>query len=257
MLTRELTTWLLVFLRIGAMLAVAPVFSTSSFPIQIRLALGAIVAVLVTPLLPMVSMAKLTLWGVVGLAAQETASGLLLGFVCRLAFFAIELAGSIMANDIGLNMASTLNPMINSPMASTTTAVYWMAVGIMFALDLHHAFIVGFQRTYEMLPMGEAHLSDNLLGTLVARTGWVFIGGLQIAAPVMATSFIITLLFALLGRAVPQMNVFAESMPIRVAGGMIVFGMTCSLMGEHIVNFFHHVPEDMLRVALLMGKAAR
>ncbi|HTI70546.1 MAG TPA: flagellar biosynthetic protein FliR [Candidatus Limnocylindria bacterium] len=254
MLTREFATWILVFVRVGAMLAVVPLFSVDHFPRQIRLATGAIVAFLMVPVLPPVSLSNISLWSLVGVTAQEVTAGLVLGFVCRIAFFAVEMAGSIIANDIGLNMASTLNPMVNSPMAPTSTALYWMGVAIMLSLDLHHVFIAGFQRSYDFLPMGGSHMSEALLHRFVSSTGGIFVSGLQMAAPIMAVTFVITLVFSLLGRAVPQMNVFAESMPVKLVGGMIVFGLTCSLMGEHIINLFHRIPEEMLRFSVLMGQ---
>jgi flagellar biosynthesis protein FliR len=52
-----------------------------------------------------------------------------------------------------------------------------------------------------------------------------------------------------LGRAVPQMNVFAESFAVRPLVGLAVFGMTLDLMSQHIMNYMRHLPEDMLRVA--------
>ena len=38
----DLTNWLMVFLRASAMLAVFPIFSARNFPVQLRLALGAL-----------------------------------------------------------------------------------------------------------------------------------------------------------------------------------------------------------------------
>jgi flagellar biosynthetic protein FliR len=86
---------------------------------------------------------------------------------------------------------------------------------------------------------------------VVARSGKVFLLALQIAAPVMAVSFLVTLVFAVLGRAVPQMNVFSESFPVRTLVGLVTFGLTCSFMAQHIANYLRRLPEDMLNVAKL------
>jgi flagellar biosynthetic protein FliR len=69
----------------------------------------------------------------------------------------------------------------------------------------------------------------------------------------MAVSFIISLVFSVLGRAVPQMNVFSESFSVRPLVGLSVFGLTLDLMSEHIVNYLRRLPEDMLQVAQLLG----
>jgi flagellar biosynthesis protein FliR len=52
---------------------------------------------------------------------------------------------------------------------------------------------------------------------------------------------------------VPQMNVFSESFSVRLLAGMTVFGLTCQLMAQHIANYLQRLPEDVLRVAQLVG----
>ena len=49
------------------------------------------------------------------------------------------------------------------------------------------------------------------------------------------------------------MNVFTESFAFRTMAGLVVFGMTLNLMAQHISNYLHQLPEDILRVALLLS----
>jgi flagellar biosynthesis protein FliR len=69
----------------------------------------------------------------------------------------------------------------------------------------------------------------------------------------MAVSFVVILVFAMLGRAVTQMNVFSESFAFRIMAGLFVFSATLPLMGQHIANALRRIPEDMMRVAQWMG----
>jgi len=91
----ELITWLMVFLRVSAMLAVFPIFSATNFPVQLRLALGALMAGLVTPALPAGLGPAQDIWGWVGVMAMEIGVGLLFGFASRMIFFALEMSGAI------------------------------------------------------------------------------------------------------------------------------------------------------------------
>jgi flagellar biosynthesis protein FliR len=115
--------------------------------------------------------------------------------------------------------------------------------------------LAGFQKTYVLLPMGGAHLNHVFLTEVVGMTSQIFLVAVQLAAPLMAVSFIVSLVFSILGRAVPQMNVFHESAAVRPLVGMSVFGLTTELMAQHIINYLRHLPEDMLRVAQLLGAA--
>lgn len=235
------------------MLTVLPMFSTQMIPVQLRIALGALVALIVTPMLPAVAVDGMSIWILVKLMFMEVSVGLLLGFICRFVFYALEIAGGFIATEMGLTLPSEFSQLVSGQTMAPGLLLYWIAMMTMLSLDLHHWMIVGFQKTYVLIPIGGAHLHEALLVDVVARSGKVFMLALQIAAPVMAVSFLITLVFAVLGRAVPQMNVFSESFPVRTLLGLVSFGLTCTFMGQHIANYLRRLPEDMLNVARLAG----
>ena len=245
----HLTNWLMVFLRTSSMLAVIPIFSARNFPVQLRLALGALLAGIVAATLPADAVQSADFWGLAGQMAVEVGVGLLLGFVCRMVFFMLEIAGSIISTEIGLSMPSGINPLADEQMTVPATILYYLAAMLWLSMDMHHWMLIALKKTYTYLPIGSAHVSQALVTDMLARTGGIFVIALQMSAPLLAVSFIISLIFAVLGRAVPQMNVFAESFAVRPLVGLSVFGLTLDLMSQHIMNYLRHLPEDMLRVA--------
>lgn len=249
----ELTNWMLVFVRVSAMLTIFPVFSTANVPVQLRIALGGVIALLISPTLPPVAVDAGDFWSVTGLLAVEAAAGLLLGFTARIIFFAVEFAGAMISTEMGLSLPSSINPMSDNQTVAPGMILYYLAIMLWLGLDLHHWLLIAFQKSYTYLPIGGAHISQSLVADLVGRTSQIFLIALQLAAPLMAVSFIISLVFSVLGRAVPRMNVFSESFFIRILAGMSVFGMTMQLMAQHITNYLDRLPEDFLRVAQLMG----
>ncbi len=249
----EIANFILVFVRAGALLAVFPLFSASNVPIQLRLALGALAALLIAPLLTPMSIASLSIWGVVKLIFIEASVGLLLGFVCRIVFFAAEFAGGIASTEMGLMLSTTFNPAAGVVMGAPGMLLYWLTLILFLTLDLHHWMLAAFQNSYVWVPIGGARLSEGLLQDIITRSGQIFRIGVLIAAPIISVSFVITIVFCTLGRAVPQMNVFNDSFSVRTLVGLGAFGMTCNLMAQYIQNFLHRLPEDMLRVAQLLG----
>jgi flagellar biosynthetic protein FliR len=249
----DLYKWLMAFLRVSAMLTVFPVFSARNFPVQLRLALGAAVAALICVTLPTLPEPD-DIWGLAHLMAMEVLAGLLFGFVSSLIFYALDMAGGIIGAEIGLTLPPTMNPMSGAQVTAPGSILYYLAAMIWLSLDLHHWLLVGIQRTYTYLPVGGAVLSGALADHVLAGTSEIFVIALQLTAPVIAVSFIISLVFALLGRAVPQMNVFQESFAIRILAGLSVFGLTLQLMSQHIINCLHRLPEDVLVVAQLLGR---
>jgi flagellar biosynthesis protein FliR len=245
--------WLLVFLRVSAFLLVLPFFSAVNFPVTMRVALSALIAVLLAPLLPPFPLGQLPLLSLFGVMMLEVSIGLLLGFVSRMVFYAADLAGNVVATELGLNLGSVFNPLTQQASQVPGTVLFFLAAVVMLTLDLHHWMLVGFERTYLVLPMGGAHLNGALFATVVGHTAKIFVVALQIAAPVLAVSFVITLVFAVLSRAVPQMNVFVMSFSFRIVGGLAVFGFTLQLTAQHVLNYLHRLPDDLLNLAQLLG----
>lgn len=245
--------WMLVFLRMSAFLLVLPFFSATNFPVTMRVAIGAFSALLLAPGLPPVPLGGMTFFSVFGVMIQEVSIGLLLGFISRMVFYAADLAGNIIGTEIGLNMAPILNPMTKQSSPVPSTILFFLAAIVMLAMDLHHWLLIGFQQTYLVLPVGGAHLNGPLFATVIGHTGKIFVVALQISAPIMAVSFVVTIVFAVLSRAVPQMNVFILSFPFRIAGGLAVFGFTLQLTAQHVLNYLNKLPDDLLNLARLMG----
>lgn len=244
----------MVFLRGSGMLAVLPVFSTPMVPARMRIALAVLAAFLLAPTLPAIRVEGLDLLQVSGWMLGELGIGLLLGFLARILFFALDVAGGIIGAEIGLNLPPGLNPLTNSQATVPGTLLAYLAAVIWLGLDLHHWMLVGFQRSYQVLPPGGVGLHEPVLREFLSWIGRLFMLGLQIAAPVMAVSFILSLVFSILGRAVSQMNVFTESFAVRSFAGLLVLGLAMPLMAQHIVNHLNQLPEDILRLAYLLRR---
>ncbi len=246
-------TWWMVFLRAGGLMTLFPVFSAPVVTPRLRVALAALVAFLLAPMIAPVAMAQWKIPDLAVIMAQEMLVGLLLGFVCRMLFFALEIAGSIITAEIGLSLPPSFNPLTASQATIPGVLLNYLATVLWLCLDMHHWLLVGVHRTYSLVPVGAAHLSETLIRGVLAWIGWLFLAAMQIAAPVLALSFILSLVFAVLGRAVPQMNVFSGSFAIRILAGLMVFAAAIQVMGMHIVNHLRRLPDDLLRLAQVLG----
>jgi flagellar biosynthetic protein FliR len=234
-------------------LLVLPFFSAVNFPATMRVALAALASLLLSPQLPPFAFAHVDLISLVGLLAREVSIGLLLGFVARMIFFAADIAGMVISSELGLNMGAILDPTTRQSESMPGLVLFLLATLTMLSLNLHHGLLLGFARTFDVLPIGGGHLSSSLFETVVARSGQIFVVALQIAAPVMAVSFVVTVFFSVMARAVPQMNVFAESFGIRLAGGLIVFGFTLQIAAQYIANHLRRLPDDLIGLGQMLN----
>ncbi len=250
---RELLSFFLVFARAGGLFTVFPVISGRYMPMQIKIALCAILAFITIPILPPINSYPDDIIGLIILMVKEYSAGLMLSFICRMSFYAFELAGHIISQEIGLNNATIIAPFTDSRTDMPAMILFYLGGILFFCLDLHHWMIMGFQKSYQILPIGVTHLSQSSMQMIVSKTSLVFTIAVLISAPVMVMSFIVTVLFSFLARAIPQINVFLESLIVRPVIGLAVFGLSLSLMAQHVLNYLRRLPEDMLQLAQLLA----
>src|SRR5215217_5401062 len=96
--------WMMVLLRSIGLIIQLPVVAGRPIPIPVRIALGGCLATLLAGMVPGTP-APAGMWGLASAAIMEVLIGLGLGFVARMAFAAVEMAGRLISTEIGL-MAS-------------------------------------------------------------------------------------------------------------------------------------------------------
>lgn len=250
----DITTWFFIFVRFGAYVVLFPVTSAQNVPVMLRLAISGLGAFIIMPLVPPVTLTDQSIVEIVRMFFVETSTGLTLGLVARFILHAVEVAGGLVATETGLMLSSNFNPITSTFASPPGLLLHWMTLILLLTLDLHHWILIGLQKSYEIVPAGGAHFSEALLSEVLFRSGSIFVVALQMTAPIMACSFIVTIVFALLGRAVPQMNVFNESFPVRSIAGLAVFGLTLNIMAQHIANQLNRIPDDFIRITRLMAR---
>ena len=79
-------------------------------------------------------------------------------------------------------------------------------------------------------------------------TGNIFLLAVQMAAPLMALNFVVTLTFAILSKAAQGVNAFAESFPVRIAAGLTLLALALGLTAQLVLSGLQTAPELMLRL---------
>ena len=244
----DIIVWVLVFLRTGAFFMGIPLFAGRMLPMKIKTAFGLILALLINPLIPANLELATTFAGVILLALNEVCIGLLLAMTVRMIFFAVELAGYLISYEIGLMASNSVNPLLGSSDATITTLLYYFSLLVFFVSGIHYDVLKAFIMSFEILPIGNFFLSTNPMREFVREVSRVFVIGTLMAAPFIALNFLVNVSFAVLGKAVPKMNVFMTSFSVRILGGLVLLVSSLLLLTSYILDNSRRSVEVMLGI---------
>ena len=144
-----------------------------------------------------------------------------MGFAARIMFLALLTAGGIVSLQMGLSMASVLNPLPDTS-DSVMTQFYTILIGMTFlAMNGDVWLIASLARSFDLTPLGTGSFTPSLVQSAIGDLFTVMQVGLQIAMPVAATLVVSDVILGVLSKALPQLNVFVLSMPLNILLGLL------------------------------------
>ena len=241
-----LITWMMVFLRTIGVLLQLPILAGRPIPVTVQLGLCVCLATLLAGIVPMADVPT-TLWPLMYAAGGEVLVGLMLGFVGRISFAAVEMAGRIITGEIGLNASAALG--VPEPSTEPLAALLsTFAVVMYFLFGGHLMTISALARSFDFVLAGHPGFAPAAGESLIRATSHMIELGFRIAAPFIAMNFLVTLAFSALGRVVPKMNPFVISFPVRLIAGFTLLGSSGALIARYLYLEFNQMPITMLQM---------
>ena len=237
-------TWallvILVSIRFGVVFFASPFDALGRLPARIRvLATLGLSATLVSALgLTAIELpSSLLTFGL--LAASEALVGLMLAFGFYAAFGSIMVAGKLLDFQAGFGAAQILNPTTNAanPLFGTVLALF--AVVIFFTSDAYMVAIRGLSWSLQALPPGAGVVPDAL-GNIASQFGVTYLYGIIIAAPVIGALLLLDTGIAVLGRSMPQMNVYFLFLPLKIFAALALVMLALRYLTPVLEQLFLH-----------------
>ncbi len=240
----EMNAWIVAFFfplaRILALLVVAPPFSNAALTVRVRLILGLAIAMAITPALPKIlpldPASGIGLW----ILAQQLLIGFSMGFSLRLVFSAIDMAGNIIATQMGLGFATLYDPQNTAQTPVLSELFGLLSLLIFIAINGHLMVIATLTHSFTAIPISVNALDSRTWINLAEAGVVIFSSGLLLALPILAALLITNVALGVLSRAAPQLNLFAVGFPLTLALGFGMLIISMSYMGAPLLLLFEH-----------------
>lgn len=230
--------FLLIFARIGTLVMLLPGLGERAFPVRIRLSTALLLTLVFYPLASRYYPSPLgPIPAVVGLLLGEIAIGFVLGIAGRIMLGALQTAGTIIAQQLGLGFVMNVDPSQGQQGALVGTFLTLLAVALIFATDTHHLVIAALGHSYQIFQPGVFPGTGD-----AAKYGADLVSGsfkiaVQIAAPVLIFGLIFNIGLGVLARLMPQMQVFFIAMPASILLGFAILALVLSAMMGVFISY--------------------
>ena len=239
--------FMLAFARIGAMVMLLPGLGESSIPVRIKLAIALLLTLIILPLhradyhVDMGSIASL-----LTLMMYEIFIGILLGATARVTLAALQVAGSVIAQQMGLGFVTAVDPTQGQQGLLIGNFLTLLGITLLFATDTHHLVIAALNDSYAIFSPGETMPSADVAALATRAFAAAFKIGLQLSAPFLVFGLVFNIGLGVLARLMPQMQVYFVGVPLAILAGFLIFAVVITALMGTFLDYFIGVMHQLI-----------
>src|SRR5467141_4164687 len=239
--------FMLVFARIGAMVMLLPGLGESNIPVRIKLAIALLLTLVILPLhrtayhIDMQSITPLLV-----LMVHEIVIGIVLGATARVTLGALQVAGSVIAQQMGLGFVTAVDPTQGQQGILIGNFLTILGVTLLFATDSHHLVIAALNDSYSIFSPGQLMPSGDIAALATRAFAAAFRIGMQLSAPFLVFGLVFNIGLGVLARLMPQMQVYFVGVPLSILAGFLVFALVITAMMGTFLDYFIGVMHELI-----------
>jgi type III secretion protein T len=225
---------------IGAFLML-PLLTSENMPATVRNSFFVSLALVALPIAmlgaPIESMGAIK-WP--GIVLKELFLGIGIGFCFGMVFWALGAAGNVIDNQVGMAIASVLDPIQGHQTSLHGQFLSLLASWLFMASGAFLVFLDLLMSSYALWPVASFFptLTPGGMNLFVGHFSYLMTALLVLAAPAMVVLFLVDLSLGLVNRYAPQLNVFMLAIPIKAwlatAILMLMLGVFVEILLERI-----------------------
>jgi len=248
MLPALAAAFMLVFARVGAMVMLLPGLGETNIPVNIKLAIALLLTLIILPLhrdAYHVDMGSLT--PLLVLMLREIVIGIVLGATARVTLSALQVAGAVIAQQMGLGFATSVDPTTQGQQGVLIgNFLTLLGVTLLFATDSHHLVIAALSDSYSIFSPGETMSSGDVAALAPRAFAAAFKIGLELSAPFLVFGLVFNIGLGVLARLMPQMQVYFVGVPLAILAGFLIFALVISALMGTFLDYFIGVMHEMI-----------
>lgn len=210
----------LVLVRVSALMAAAPVFSSRTVPMRLKAGMAFVLALVAwtgagSPLVPEPE----GLSPLVALVLSEVALGLTAGLSSRLFVDAAQAAGQVAASAMGLGYGAMLDPHSGTDSSTVGELLSVLTLGAAVALQLPEEAVLWLVRSVQQAPPGAPVELGSLFSALTQQVVVALAVAVRVGWPLFVAALLGYAVLGLAGKAAPQLSLSNLGFSVTVLSG--------------------------------------
>lgn len=253
MTAEQAEIFILILLRVSAMIIMIPILGDRMIPVRIKAGLSLLITFLIFPFLQTAPWRLSSdIFSLVFRMAGEIIIGVMIGFVGRLIFDGIQLAGQLIGFQMGFSIVNVIDPVNNEQVSIIAQFQYLIAMLIFLIMNGHHIFLYAIAESFTIIPPLGFHFSGGLMQLLLVFVKNMLEVSIKTGAPIIAVLLFLSVGMGLVARTVPQINIFIVGFPLQIAIGLIGIGLTLPIFVTVLENYFSNLEGEIISLLRLM-----
>ncbi|GGE65422.1 flagellar biosynthetic protein FliR [Priestia taiwanensis] len=248
--------FLLIFARVSAFLITMPIISYRTIPNTHKIGLAFFLAVSMTTnmdAIPLnIDMVYLLL------VMKEVVIGLVIGLFAYMIISGIQIAGGLIDFQMGFAMANVLDPQTGAQVPLMGQYLNYFTWLMLLTVDAHHLLFDGIYYSTEFMPITQftsAFGEEGFILLVVKSFSAMFVIAFQMALPIVGSVLLVDIAIGILGRTVPQLNLFVVGYPVKIFVSFVLLIVTMSTFFIAVEKLFELMILSMRAMMKVIGGA--
>jgi flagellar biosynthetic protein FliR len=238
----QLDAWIVAFMfplsRILGMVAVAPLFNIAAVTVTTRVILGLALTIAIVPILPPMPPIPAGSWLGLAVLAEQMLIGIVIGVTLRIAFAAVDFAGSLIGLQMGLSFAVFYDPQNTAQTPVIAEFLNLIALLIYIASNGHLISLAALAESFTLLPVTSTPFAATGFSVILNWSAAIFSTGLLLSLPLVAALLIANIALGVLSRVAPQLNLFAIGFPVTMGAGFFMMMLCMPYFGAALEHLY-------------------
>jgi flagellar biosynthesis protein FliR len=229
---KDSLTFLFIFVRVGIVFALIPLFGAELVPRKITAIIAFFLSLVLLPVVPPAGAASfnMNVLTLIVLLLHELLVGLTLGLAVNVIFAGVQIAGELIGFQMGFSIVNVVDPMTGVDAPITANLLYILAFLLFLSLGGHHMLIRAMVESFTVLPVQASFPHQGFITAVMGYMAQAFVIGVKVSAPVIGILLLVNVAFAIMSRAIPQMNVFMMAFPVTIGVGLLFLLVVIKMM---------------------------